>query len=107
MVFWFNSVEVEFENLPVAPPPEPRELTQEELKKMDRQREAVLRELRVFLRDATNKLLAERKFKEFVNPVNPEEVCLESHHLWLRCWGASCRALYKMPNLVEISIPGL
>jgi len=66
--------EVEFENLPVAPPPEPRELTQEELKKMDRQREAVLRELRVFLRDATNKLLAERKFKEFVNPVNPEEV---------------------------------
>ena len=88
MVFWFNSVEVEFENLPVAPPPEPRELTQEELKKMDRQREAVLRELRVFLRDATNKLLAERKFKEFVNPVNPEEVCLESHHLWLRYWGA-------------------
>ena len=64
------------ETLPVAPPPEPRKLTEEELRRMDRQREAVLRELRVFLRDATNKLLAERKFKEFVNPVNPEEVCV-------------------------------
>ena len=60
--------------LPVAPPPVPRELTEEETDKLYRQREAVLRELRVFLRDATNKLLAERKFKEFTKPVDSEEV---------------------------------
>ena len=58
----------------MASPPKPRELTNQELEKMDKQREAVLRELRVFLRDATNKLLAERKFKEFVKPVDPEDV---------------------------------
>ena len=43
----------------------------------------MLRELRVFLRDATNKLLAERKFKEFAKPVDPEEVevaCTHTHH---------------------------
>lgn len=62
------------ETLPVASPPRPRELSREEVSRILRQREAVLRELRVFLRDATNKLLAERKFKEFVKPVDPEEV---------------------------------
>ena len=65
---------MQHEQLPVAPPPKPRELTEDELKKMDRQSESVLRELRMFLRDATNKLLAERKFKEFTHPVDPEEV---------------------------------
>ena len=70
---------VELEELPVAPAPEPRELTNEELAKIEKQRESVLRELRIFLRDATNKLLAERKFKEFVKPVDPEEVsCVTS-----------------------------
>ena len=68
------NLEVELEMLPVAPPPVPRELTEEETDKLYRQREAVLRELRVFLRDATNKLLAERKFKEFTKPVDSEEV---------------------------------
>ena len=67
-------VAVELEVLPVAPPPKPRELTEGEVEKIEKQREAVLRELRVFLRDATNKLLAERKFKEFAKPVDPEEV---------------------------------
>lgn len=62
------------EDLPVASPPKPRELNKEEVGRIVRQREAVLRELRVFLRDATNKLLAERKFKEFVKPVDREEV---------------------------------
>ena len=66
--------EAELEPLPVAPPLEPRELSQEETEKLYRQREAVLRELRVFLREATNKLLAERKFKEFTKPVDREEV---------------------------------
>ncbi len=62
------------ESLPVAPPPEPRQLTEQEVGKMKRQREAVLRELRVFLREVTNKLLAERKFKELAKPVIAEEV---------------------------------
>ena len=65
---------VQLEELPVASPPKPRELTNEEFAKIEKQREAVLRELRIFLRDTTNKLLAERKFKEFVKPVNQEEV---------------------------------
>ena len=64
--------------LPKAPPPPPRELTQDENDRLCRQRESVLRELRVFLRDATNKLLAERKFKEFTKPVDPEEVNLNN-----------------------------
>ena len=68
------------EVLPVAPPPKPRELTEGEVDKIEKQREAVLRELRVFLRDATNKLLAERKFKEFAKPVDPEEVEIAYEH---------------------------
>ena len=71
--------EAELELLPVASPLKPRELSQEETEKLYRQREAVLRELRVFLREATNKLLAERKFKEFTKPVDRDEVgCLSS-----------------------------
>ena len=34
----------------------------------------------MFLRDATNKLLAERKFKEFIRPVDSEEVSLFTVH---------------------------
>ena len=62
------------EQLAVAAAPEPRELTQTEQERVSKQRQAILRELRVFLRDLTNKLLAERKFKEFTKPVDPEEV---------------------------------
>jgi len=62
------------EQLEIASAPEPRELTENERLKIQKQRDALLRELRVFLRDITNKLLAERKFKEFTKPVNPEEV---------------------------------
>ena len=60
----------------MAPKPVERELLEEEVDKLDRQRSAVLRELRIFLRDATNKLIAERKLKEFVHAVNQEEVCV-------------------------------
>ena len=67
-------LEVQLAELPVAPPPPPKDLTDEEIKVLSKQRQAVLRELRVFLRDATNKLLAERKFKEFTKPVDIEEV---------------------------------
>lgn len=69
-----NFIETPVEQLAVAPAPEPRELTETEQEKVRKQREAILRELRVFLRDLTNKLLAERKFKEFTKPVDPEEV---------------------------------
>ena len=62
------------EQLAVAAATKPRELTQTEQERVRKQREAILRELRVFLRDLTNKLLAERKFKEFTKPVDPEEV---------------------------------
>ena len=67
-------VETVHEPLPLAPPPPPRELSEIETNKMKKQREAVLRELRVFLRETTNRLLAERKYKEFTKPVNQEEV---------------------------------
>ena len=69
-----NCTEALVEQLAVAAAPEPRELTQIEQDKLLKQRQAILRELRVFLRDLTNKLLAERKFKEFTKPVDPEEV---------------------------------
>jgi len=65
------------EQLEIAAAPEPRELTESERQKIQKQRDAILRELRVFLRDITNKLLAERKFKEFTKPVDPEEVCMK------------------------------
>ena len=58
----------------MASPPKPRELSKEEWRKILKHRESVLRELRMFLRDATNKLLAERKLKEFGKPVKPDEV---------------------------------
>ena len=98
-------VDVELEVLPVAPPPKPRELTEGEVDKIEKQREAVLRELRVFLRDATNKLLAERKFKEFAKPVDPEEVevaCIRTHaphsctHTCTRC-----QRYYRCTHLVQ------
>ena len=82
------------ESLPLAPPPEPRQLTPRELQKIDKQRSSVLRELRIFLREATNKLMAERKFKEFTRPVDPEEVGLVlyqvvlnryAHTLYVHC----------------------
>jgi SpoVK/Ycf46/Vps4 family AAA+-type ATPase len=60
--------------LPLAPPPLIRELTLDELAALNKQKESVRRELRIFLRDATNKLLVERRFKEFIKPVDPEEV---------------------------------
>ncbi|XP_064605176.1 ATPase family AAA domain-containing protein 2-like isoform X2 [Liolophura sinensis] len=62
------------EVLPKAPPPKPRELTQEEKKKMEQQEEATNRELRLFLRDALNKIARDRKFNIFAKPVDVEEV---------------------------------
>ena len=66
------------EVLPVASNSVQRNLSQEELDRLENQRRAVMRELRIFLRDITNKLIAERKFKDFVNPVDCEEVRKET-----------------------------
>ena len=93
---------MELEELPVAPAPVPRELSQEEMSRLCRQREAVLRELRVFLRDATNKLLAERKFKEFTKSVDPEEVCDPSQGMALCQPHSPLHSLKQVPDYYDI-----
>ncbi|KAL4237041.1 ATPase AAA domain-containing protein 2 [Mactra antiquata] len=62
------------EILPKAPPPEPRKLTDQELKKLHEHEEATLTELRLFLRDVLNKLGRDRKFFIFTKPVDVEDV---------------------------------
>uniref|UniRef100_A0A3P8VR80 ATPase family AAA domain containing 2 n=1 Tax=Cynoglossus semilaevis TaxID=244447 RepID=A0A3P8VR80_CYNSE len=62
------------EVLPVAPPPPPRQLTEEETRKLEEQEEDTLRELRLFLRDVTNRLSQDKRFKAFTKPVDLEEV---------------------------------
>lgn len=66
----FHALEV----LPVAPPPAPRQLTPEEIKRLEEQEEGTLRELRLFLRDVTNRLSQDKRFKAFTKPVDLEEV---------------------------------
>ncbi|KAE8599601.1 hypothetical protein XENTR_v10017249 [Xenopus tropicalis] len=62
------------EVLPVAPPPEPRTLSAEELKQLEEQEESTLRELRLFLRDVSHRLAIDKRFRVFTKPVDPEEV---------------------------------
>ncbi|XP_047216913.1 ATPase family AAA domain-containing protein 2-like isoform X3 [Girardinichthys multiradiatus] len=62
------------EVLPVAPPPQPRQLTEEESRRLDEQEEDTFRELRLFLRDVTNRLSQDKRFKAFTKPVDLEEV---------------------------------
>ncbi|XP_060937855.1 ATPase family AAA domain-containing protein 2-like [Limanda limanda] len=62
------------EVLPVAPPPPPCQLTEEETQKLEKQEEDTLRELRLFLRDVTNRLFQDKRFKTFTKPVDLEEV---------------------------------
>ncbi|XP_071326843.1 ATPase family AAA domain-containing protein 2-like isoform X2 [Trachinotus anak] len=62
------------EVLPVAPPPPPRQLTEEEAQKLEEQEENTLRELRLFLRDVTNRLSQDKRFKAFTKPVDLDEV---------------------------------
>lgn len=64
------------EVLPVAPPPPPRQLTEEEIQKLEEQEEDTLRELRLFLRDVTNRLSQDKRFKAFTKPVDLEEVAV-------------------------------
>ncbi|XP_052016380.1 ATPase family AAA domain-containing protein 2 isoform X2 [Apodemus sylvaticus] len=62
------------EVLPVAPPPEPRPLTAEELKRLEEQEEDTFRELRIFLRNITHRLAIDKRFRVFTKPVDPDEV---------------------------------
>ncbi|XP_019638886.1 PREDICTED: ATPase family AAA domain-containing protein 2-like isoform X1 [Branchiostoma belcheri] len=62
------------EPLPVAPPPEPRQLSQKELQAIHQFEESIFRELRLFLRDVLTRLAQDKRFKIFCNPVNIEEV---------------------------------
>ncbi|KAM7382544.1 hypothetical protein PAMP_002270 [Pampus punctatissimus] len=62
------------EVLPVAPPPPPRQLTEEEVQRLEEQEEGTLRELRLFLRDVTNRLSQDKRFKAFTKPVDLDEV---------------------------------
>ncbi|XP_068094091.1 ATPase family AAA domain-containing protein 2 [Hyperolius riggenbachi] len=62
------------EVLPVAPPPEPRPLTAEELKRLVAQEEDTLRELRLFLREVSHRIAIDKRFRIFTKPVDPEEV---------------------------------
>jgi len=60
--------------LPVLPVPECRKLTAREEKRLKRKEDALLRELRIFLRDIWAKINRESKFFMFRAPVNTEEV---------------------------------
>ncbi|KAG8515523.1 ATPase family AAA domain-containing protein 2 [Galemys pyrenaicus] len=62
------------EVLPVAPPPEPRPMTAEELKRLEEQEEDTFRELRIFLRNVTHRLAIDKRFRVFTKPVDLDEV---------------------------------
>ena len=74
LIFLQSETKKPLEVLPLAPAPEPRELSAAELQKMRDHEENTLRELRIFLREITVKLMSDRKFKEFYKPVDLEEV---------------------------------
>lgn len=61
-------------DLPLAPPPEPRKLSEEEQKALYEKEEGTLRELRIFLREICAKLARNRQFYMFTKPVDIEEV---------------------------------
>ncbi|XP_036948738.1 ATPase family AAA domain-containing protein 2-like isoform X1 [Acanthopagrus latus] len=62
------------EILPLAPLPPPRQLSEREQLRLQEQEEDVLRELRLFLRNVTERLSLDRRFKAFTEPVDMEEV---------------------------------
>lgn len=62
------------EVLPVAPPPPTHQLTEGEAKRLEELEEDTLRELRLFLRDVTNRLSQDKRFKAFTKPVDLAEV---------------------------------
>ncbi|XP_025757835.1 ATPase family AAA domain-containing protein 2 isoform X3 [Oreochromis niloticus] len=62
------------EVLPLAPPPPPHKMSEQERLHLEEQEEDVLRELRLFLRNITERLSLDRRFKAFTKPVDIEEV---------------------------------
>lgn len=68
--------------LPVAPPPPPRQLTEEETQRLEEQEEDTLRELRLFLRDVSNRLSQDKRFKAFTKPVDLEEVVVPLYAIY-------------------------
>ncbi|XP_076748821.1 ATPase family AAA domain-containing protein 2B-like isoform X1 [Xylocopa sonorina] len=68
-----DRVEV-LEELPLAPDPLPKKLTEEEKKMLYEKQEVSLRELRIFLREICAKLARNRQFFMFTKPVDTEEV---------------------------------
>lgn len=64
------------EVLPVAAPPPPRQLTEEETRRLEEQEEDTLRDLRLFLRDVSNRLSRDKRFKAFTKPVDLGEVAV-------------------------------
>ncbi|XP_074642373.1 ATPase family AAA domain-containing protein 2-like [Tubulanus polymorphus] len=69
-----QAAERQLEELPIAPPMPPRQLTDIEKKRLFEQEEKNMRELRLFLRDVINKLSRDRKFSIFAKPVDIDEV---------------------------------
>ncbi|XP_042372694.1 ATPase family AAA domain-containing protein 2-like, partial [Plectropomus leopardus] len=61
------------EILPLAPPPPPRQLPEQDRLHLEEQEEDVMRELRLFLRNVTERLTLDRRFKTFTKPVDTEE----------------------------------
>ncbi|XP_037831827.1 ATPase family AAA domain-containing protein 2 isoform X2 [Kryptolebias marmoratus] len=69
-----NKTSQTMEILPVAPLPPPRQMSEQERLRLEEQEEDVLRELRLFLRNVTERLMLDRRFKAFTKPVDIEEV---------------------------------
>ncbi|XP_033914476.2 ATPase family AAA domain-containing protein 2-like isoform X2 [Acipenser ruthenus] len=69
-----KAVQKAMEVLPLAPPVHPRQLTEQELRRLEEQEEDTLRELRIFLRNVTSRLTMDKRFRAFTKPVDLEEV---------------------------------
>ncbi|XP_037549408.1 ATPase family AAA domain-containing protein 2 [Nematolebias whitei] len=69
-----NKAAQTMEILPVAPLPLPRQMSEQERLRLEEQEEDVLRELRLFLRNVTERLMLDRRFKAFTKPVDIEEI---------------------------------
>ncbi|RXM31283.1 hypothetical protein EOD39_7169 [Acipenser ruthenus] len=67
-------VEKAMDVLPLAPPVHPRQLTEPELCRLEEQKEDTLRELRIFLRNVTGRLIMDKRFQTFTKPVDLQEV---------------------------------
>lgn len=69
---------------------------------VEEQEEDVLRELRLFLRNLTERLMVDRRFKAFTKPVDIEEVnrfCLS--HLYLEAGQTPQRRTCWKPNYMH------